>query len=74
MSLDGKYLEELQRRELAAVAALREIAQYDDADDILEHSEAYYGIDGQEALAMAYENVLSVARAALKGMEGKGQS
>lgn len=46
--------------------ALHDIAHYDSPERLQRTSEKRYGLDYAEALEMAYENVISEAREALK--------
>jgi hypothetical protein len=48
--------------------ALREIARaYASPDELRRTSERRYGLDGDEAIEMAYENVKAVAVEAIRG-------
>ena len=49
-------------------AALKRIAAYQPPDKLRRHSEKTYGLDGDEAIEAAYENVLSDARIATAGL------
>lgn len=49
--------------------ALKLIASYDSPAVIRKHSERRYGLEPNEALEMAYENVLFEAKAVLRGMK-----
>lgn len=48
-------------------AALVRISKYLPPEKLHRQSERLYGLDGSEAIEMAYENVLAEAKAALKG-------
>jgi hypothetical protein len=47
--------------------ALRRITMYDTPQRLRKEAEMRYGLDHAEALEMAYENVVSEAKAALRG-------
>jgi hypothetical protein len=47
--------------------ALKRIALYRDPEWLRKNGEREYGISGQEAIEMAYENVLCEARDAIRG-------
>lgn len=47
--------------------ALKRITMYDKPERLRSRSERDYGLSGDEALEMAYENVLNEARIAIKG-------
>lgn len=48
--------------------ALKTITAYMSPDQLRRVSEKKYGLDGEEAIEMAYENVLQTAKDAIKGM------
>lgn len=48
--------------------ALKRIAAYDSLERLRRDSERSYGLDYEEALEMAYDNVLEEAKSAIKGM------
>ena len=47
--------------------ALKRITMYDPPERLRNRSERDYGLSGDEAIEMAYENVLNEARMAIKG-------
>ena len=47
--------------------ALKRITTYQSAPHLRQHSDGEYGLPFEEALEMAYENVIEEARAAVKG-------
>ena len=47
--------------------ALKCITHYDPPDKLRKRAEKDYGLSGDEAIEMAYENVLTEARVAIKG-------
>lgn len=47
--------------------ALKRITMYDFPERLRKRAEKDYGLSGDEAIEMAYENVLNVARLAIKG-------
>jgi hypothetical protein len=47
--------------------ALKRITMYDTPERLRKHAEKDYGLSGDEAIEMAYENVLNEARMAIKG-------
>jgi hypothetical protein len=53
--------------EMKLLATLQMIARYDDPERLRRTAEKRYGLTGDEALEMAYENVLSHARTAVRG-------
>lgn len=55
-------------REQALYDALKRITQYDSPDKLRRRASKDYGLDGDEAIEMAYENVLAEAKKAIKGM------
>lgn len=55
-------------REQRLYDALKRIAQYQDPDRLRRTSKAQLGLEGNEAIEYAYENVLSEAKFAIKGM------
>lgn len=48
-------------------AALVRISKYMPPEKLHRQAEKLYGLEGREAIEMAYENVLEEAKAALKG-------
>jgi len=48
--------------------ALKRIAAYDSPDKLRQNSQKRYGIDAEEAIEGAYENVLQEAKDAIRGM------
>jgi hypothetical protein len=48
-------------------AALKRISSYMPADKLRRQAEKLYGLEGDEAIEMAYENVIAEAKQALKG-------
>lgn len=48
--------------------ALKLIGAYQSTASLRRHSEGDYGLDYEEALEMAYENVILVAKTAIRGM------
>jgi hypothetical protein len=55
-------------REQRLFDALKTITRYSSPDELRRTAEKRYGLDGEEAIEMAYENVLQTARDAIKGM------
>lgn len=55
-------------REQRLYDALKAISQYQSPQWIRKHGLDEYGLDGLEAVEMAYENVLEEAKLAIKGM------
>lgn len=55
-------------REQRLFDALKRITSYSSPDDLRRTSEKKYGPEGDEAIEMAYENVLQEARNAIKGL------
>lgn len=60
--------------------ALKRITMYDSPERLKNRAERDYGLSGDEAIEMAYENVLNEARLAVKGrrrtkllVQGAGQ-
>lgn len=49
-------------------AALKRISQYDNPMKLARRAEKDYGLEPEEAIEMAYENVLNEAKSALKGV------
>lgn len=47
--------------------ALKRITQYRSVEWLKRHAERHYGCDGNEAVEMAYENVITEAANAIKG-------
>lgn len=58
----------MTERELRLFDALKRITRYNSPDELRRVSEKRYGLDGSEAIEMAYENVLQEARNAIKGI------
>lgn len=48
--------------------ALRRISSYQSPDQLRREFKRDFGIESDEAIEMAYENVLAEAKAAIKGM------
>lgn len=48
--------------------ALKRIASYTPPDKLRRTSQKDYGLDGDEAIEYAYDNVINDAKAAIKGM------
>lgn len=48
--------------------ALHTITQYDSPEKLRKRAEKDYGLTGDEAIEMAYENVLETARQTIKNM------
>lgn len=48
--------------------ALKRITQYQSVESLRRYARRDYGIDGEEAVEYAYENVLSEAKSAIKGV------
>ena len=48
--------------------AVKQISRYQDPGKLKKNSLKTLGLEGEEAVEMAYENVLSEARAAIKGV------
>lgn len=55
-------------RELRLWLALKTITCYDSPDKLRKRAQRDYGLNGEEAIEYAYENVLQEARNAIKGM------
>lgn len=55
-------------REQRLYDALKRIASYTPPEKLRKHSQRVYGLDGEEAIEMAYENVIQEAKNATKGM------
>lgn len=55
-------------REIRMYAALKRITQYMAPDKLRNVAEKKYGLEPEEAIEMAYENVLEEAKRAIKGM------
>jgi hypothetical protein len=47
---------------------LKEITQYQDPERLRKTSEKQFGLEYQECLEMSYENVISAAKAAIRGV------
>lgn len=56
------------QREQRLYDALKRISKYMNPEELRRVSEKKYGLDGDEAIEMAYENVLNEARSAIKGL------
>lgn len=56
-------------REQKLYDALKRIAAYMPPEKLHKQAEKLYGLEGPEAIEMSYENVLSEAKAAIKGMK-----
>jgi hypothetical protein len=54
-------------QELRYYDALKRITQYQTVDQLRRHSEKHWGVCFEEALEMAYENVIEEARIAIRG-------
>lgn len=54
--------------ELRLYLALKRITCYDTPSKLRKRSERDYGLQGDEAIEYAYENVLSEAKQAIKGV------
>lgn len=59
-------------RELRMYAALKRITQYMPPKRLRAVAEKQYGLEPEEAIEMAYENVLQEAKNAIKGMRAPG--
>jgi hypothetical protein len=55
-------------REQRLYDALKRITMYQPPERLRRDGEKMYGVSGEEAVEMAYENVLGEAKAAIKGM------
>lgn len=47
--------------------ALKQITRYQSVEAFSKNAESRWGLEASEAIAMAYENILIVARQAIKG-------
>jgi hypothetical protein len=56
------------QREQRLYDALKRITRYQSPDHLRRTAERKYGLDGDEAIEMAYENVLNEARSAISGL------
>jgi hypothetical protein len=56
-----------QNNELVYFNALKRIAGYQSPEKLRRASERDYGLPAEEAIEMAYENVLAEAKGAIKG-------
>lgn len=56
-----------QNNELVYFSALKRIASYQSPERLRRNAERNYGLPAEEAIEMAYENVLAEAKAAIKG-------
>ncbi|RRJ97841.1 hypothetical protein Ga0100231_005115 [Opitutaceae bacterium TAV4] len=63
-----KEVATLSEREQKLYNALKRISQYAPPDNMRKHSEKAFGLDPDECIEMAYENVIAEAKAATKGM------
>lgn len=54
--------------ELRLYAALKRITQYQTVANLRRYAVQDYGVDGNEAVEYAYENVIWEAKAAIKGV------
>lgn len=54
-------------REQRLFDALRRISQYDSPERLRRNADKDYGLSGEEALEMAYENVIAEAKRAIHG-------
>lgn len=54
-------------RELRLYDALKRIAQYESPESLRECADEEYGLGGDEAIEMAYENVIAEAKRAIAG-------
>jgi transcription-repair coupling factor (superfamily II helicase) len=61
---------EFNARELRMYEALKRIASYDSVERIKRDAGKRYGLLNDEAVEMAYENVIAEATAATRGMHG----
>ncbi len=52
-------------------AALKQISKYQSPESIRRNSEKDYGLSYEETLEMAYENILDLAKYAVKGIRIK---
>lgn len=57
----------MREKEQRYFDALRDIATYLTPEELRRSSKAEYGLDYEEALEMAYENVIATAKAAIRG-------
>jgi hypothetical protein len=55
-------------RERKLFDALKRITQYDEPDKLKRRAQRDYGLESDEAVEMAYENVLQEAKAGIRGM------
>ena len=53
--------------ERAYYDALKTITKYMDSEELLRKGEKLYGVSGNEAIEMAYDNVLATAKNAIRG-------
>jgi hypothetical protein len=58
----------MTEKEMRLYYALKRITKYDPPERLRKHSEHFYGLSYQEALEMAYDNVLNEAKSAIRGM------
>lgn len=54
--------------ELQLLSKLRRIASYEPPDRLRKSAERDYGLDANEAIEMAYENVITEAKNAVRGV------
>lgn len=57
--------------ELKLLATLKRIASYEAPDRLRRNADMRYGLDGDEAVEMAYENMQQEARNAVRGVRVK---
>lgn len=55
-------------REQRLFDALKRISRYESPEKLRRNAEKDYGLDADEAIEMAYENVINEAKSAIKGM------
>lgn len=55
-------------REQRMYDALKRISRYQQPENLRAQSKRLYGLDGDEAVDMAYENVINEAKNAIRGM------
>lgn len=56
---------------LKLYGALKRISQYQSPESLRRHAESDYGLDAEEAIEYAYDNVRHEAAAAIKGVRIK---
>ena len=59
-------------REQKLFDALKRITMYDSPEKLRKRAEKDYGLEPEEVIEMAYENVLAEAKGAIKGMRRPG--